>query len=148
MNRPKTGKGRRRTKPALVVLSPAPDDGEPRQLRRPSGAELKQLLCDLMPYAGPVPPALWNQLRDLLATLMAEEKLDMRTVDRMRWEAVCEEMAHVGYQDSFDAAARKLRRSPVAGGEDVLRESYERHERSLPPEQRRRRSYRRRTTRP
>jgi hypothetical protein len=76
--------------------------------------------------------------------MIAEAGLDMRTVDRMRWQNVCEEMERVGYQNSFAEAAEKLTNSPLAGGEDALRKSYERHERSLPPEQRRRRSYRRR----
>jgi hypothetical protein len=144
MRRPKpTSRKRQRRKPSLTVLSPA---GKPRQLRRPSGAELRQLLLDLMPYAGELPPALWDRLRDLLVALIAEEQIDMRSVDRMRWQAVCEEMTRVGYEGSFAAAAEKLRHSPYAGGEDAIRKSYERIQRALPSEQRRPRSYRRRTT--
>jgi hypothetical protein len=132
---------RLRTKPGLVVLSP---EGERRQLRRPSSAELEQLLYEISPYAGQMPTALWDQVRDLLVTLIAEDRLDMRAVDRMRWQIVREEMVRVGYQNSFTEAAEKLTNSPLAGGEDALRKSYEQHELSLPPEQRRRRSYRRR----
>jgi hypothetical protein len=132
---------KRRIKPGLVVLSP---EGERRQLRRPSSAELMQLLNEISLYAGQMPATLWDQVRDLLVMMIAEAGLDMRTVDRMRWQNVCEEMERVGYQNSFAEAAEKLTNSPLAGGEDALRKSYERHERSLPPEQRRRRSYRRR----
>jgi hypothetical protein len=132
---------RRRTKPGLVVLSP---EGERRQLRRPSRAELEQLLYDISAYAGQIPPALWDQMRDLLVTLIAEDRLDMRVVDRHRGQIVCEEMERVGYQNSFARAAEKLANTPFAGDEDAMRKSYERHQRALSPEQRRRRTYRQR----
>jgi hypothetical protein len=123
------------------VLSP---EGERRQLHQPSSAELEQLLYEISPYAEQMPTALWDRVRDLLVVSIVEAGLDMRTVDRTRWQIVCEEMERVGYQNSFAEAAEKLTNSPLAGGEDALRKSYERHERSLPPEQRRRRSYRQR----
>jgi hypothetical protein len=123
------------------VLSP---EGERRQLHQPSSAELEQLLYEISPYAEQMPTALWDRVRDLLVVSIVEAGLDMRTVDRTRWQIVCEEMERVGYQNSFAEAAEKLTNSPLAGGEDALRKSYERHERSLPLEQRRRRSYRQR----
>jgi hypothetical protein len=132
---------RLRTKPGLVVLSP---EGERRQLRRPSRAELEALLYEISAYAGQIPRALWNQMRELLVRLIAEDRLDMRAVDRFRGQIVFEEMERVGYENSFASAAEKLANSPFAGGEDAMRKSYQRYRRSLSPEQRRRRSYRRR----
>jgi hypothetical protein len=147
MNRPnqidKSGKRRRRSRPALTVLS---SSGEQRQFCQLSFEQLKPLLNNLALYAGELPSDLWDQLRNLLVGLMAEEEIDMHAVDRLRWEVVCEEIARVGYQEAFAAAAEKLRHSPFAGGEDAMRKSYERYQRSLPPEQRRPRSYRRHTT--
>lgn len=130
---------RQRSKPGVVVTP----TGESKQFRKPTTDELRHLLRDLGPYTKDMPDELWDRLRDFIAGEIVREGFSMEKIHHLRWEVVCEEMKRVGWERSFEAANEKLAGTPAEGSERTMFESYCIVEQSLPPEQRRARTYRR-----
>jgi hypothetical protein len=122
---------RRRTKPGFIITA----TGERREPRELTADELRHLLMDLMPYAHRMPAALWYRLQDLIVGAIVREGLSMEEIHWWRWKVVRAAMELVGWERSFVAASEKLAGSIFEGGERAMQESYERIERTLPPEQ-------------
>ena len=101
--------------------------------------ELKKLLIDLTPYAKDMPTELWNRVRWLIAGLILKQGISMEDIHTIRWEAVCESIERVGWDEAFEDASKRLADTPAAGGPDVMETDYKLMQRTLPPELRRKR---------
>jgi hypothetical protein len=123
-------------------------DDRIEELHAPTQDELKDLHRELLEWrnAQPeaMPPQLWDRIGKLIEWQMLPSlQWTQERKDRLRWRYVHMAIARVGWEKAFDWASDRLKRTPVAAGHRMMRTSYERYERGLPPEKRRTRTYRR-----
>jgi hypothetical protein len=88
---------------------------------------------------GPLPDWLFTALRELVIARPPETSMK-------RWDMVLafRDGAGLTWEESYERASRRLSRTPAKGSAETMRKSYQRIERSLRPEQRRERTWRRR----
>jgi hypothetical protein len=91
-----------------------------------------------------LPPWLFTALRELVTS-----RLPAVPPDWIRWNLVLALRDETGltWQDTWERASEMLQGTPAKGGPEAIRKSYQTIEKSLPPEWRRKRTYRR-TQRP
>jgi hypothetical protein len=145
----KKGRGRRphlyqQPDPLLWITS----DGRIEEAHAPTGDELKGLFQELMEWrkAQPeaMPPQLWEKLDKFIQWHMLPSfQWTQEQKDRVRWEYVCKGIGRCGWEKAFEYASELLSGTQAEGSEDTMRVSYQKHNKALPPEQRRPRTYRR-----
>jgi hypothetical protein len=92
-----------------------------------------------------MPPQLWDKLNKFIQWPMRPfQQWPKKQKDRVRWEYVCKGIALCGWDGAFDYASNVLRGTPAEAGPDMMKASYQKIQKDLPPEQRRAKTYRRR----
>ncbi len=93
-----------------------------------------------------LPPWLFTGLRQVV-----ERSMRGPSVDVVRWMMVRQALDHpelqLTWDDAYDYASRQLKKTDAHGEADTVKKSYQKVERSLPPEQRRPVTHRRRIKR-
>jgi hypothetical protein len=146
----KKGRGRRlhlyeQPDPLLWIRS----DGRVEEAHAPTEDDLKGLFQELMEWrkAQPeaMPPQLWEKLDKYVQWQMLPFlKWTQEQKDRVRWEYVCKGIARYGWDGAFEYASNVLRGTQAEAGPDMMKRSYQKIQKRLPPEKRRPRTYRRR----
>src|SRR5262249_51392090 len=125
-------------------------DGRIEEARPPTEDEWEDLHRELMKWrdveAQPeaMPDELWEKLRDLIDRQLIKFPWTQEQKDRLRWIYVCMGIARCGWDGAFEYASDALKRTPAAAGPDMMKTSYQKIQKDLPPEKRRPRTYRRR----
>ena len=125
-------------------------DGTPEPAHAPTEGELKDLIQQLMEWREAHPEAMSTQLFDKLVKFIQWHMLPFLKwtqdqKDRVRWEYVCKGLAHgLGWDGAFEYASNVLRGTQAEAGQDMMKRSYQKIQKRLPPEKRRPRTYRRR----
>ena len=117
-------------------------------LRAPTQDELKDLLQELLEWrnAQPdaMPPQLWDRIGKLIEWQMRPfQQWTQERKDRVRWKYVRMAIGHCGWEGAFEYASKGLQGTPAAGAPETMRQTYQKIENTLPPQQRRPRTYRR-----
>jgi hypothetical protein len=125
---------------APLILT-APNTIEPACL---GSGELLYLLKNLGKYAGQLPPEFKMKLQRLILWALREQGWDRRQIELMRWSFVREgrDRRKMGWDESYEYASAVLAGSPAEAGPEMMKKSYDKVQRSLPPTQRRPRTYR------
>jgi hypothetical protein len=131
--------------PLLWITS----DGRVEEAHAPTQDELKDLFQGLMEWRKAQPEAMPTQLWDKLDKfiqwhILPSLQWTQEQKDRVRWEYVCKGIDRgYGWDGALEYASNCLRGTQAEGGPDTMRASYQKHNKALPPEQRRPRTYRR-----
>jgi hypothetical protein len=138
------------TKKGWGPISRLTFDGRIEETLPPTQDEWKDLHRELMMWrdveAQPkaMPDALWEKLRSLIdRQLIFQFPWTQEEKDRVRWHYVRMGMARYGWGKGLKDASEKLKGTPAVGGVPTMRLGYQKTEKRLQPEKRRRRTYRR-----
>jgi len=104
---------------------------------------LKHLLYEVAGYSGSMPVELWNRLQNFIVAEIVRRGVPMDEIHWDRWQYVREEFHRgVPWGDAFANVSAQLENSPAAGDERTIYASYLKIEKLLPPDQRRKLTYR------
>jgi hypothetical protein len=110
--------------------------------------ELNRLRFDLMNWqeANPdaMPPELYSRLSNNIEWQMVGFSRTRKDKDQTRWHYVFMGVDHrgLGWDEAYEFASKALKGTEAAGSPRTMKESYQRFEKSLPPDKRRQRTYR------
>jgi hypothetical protein len=117
--------------------------GMQNAMTKSRGSERDRHLLGALNLCGPFRP-----LPDWLCTALQElltERLAQPPINWVRWNLVLalRNVSDLTWEETYQHASEKLAGTAAQGSPEAIRKSYEAIERSLPPEQRRQRTYRR-----
>jgi hypothetical protein len=126
-------------------------DGRIEEWRAPTLEALEDLYLELTKWRRARPeamrPELWAKLDELLRGYWhwrrAQFPWTQERKDGLRWAVACKGIDLRGWNAAFDYASEMLKGSPAEAGPDMMKASYQRFQKKLPPERRRPRTYRR-----
>ena len=127
------------TKKAWIALDV---EGQPLTLN-----ELNRLLFDLLEAQEAQPealsPQLWSTLRRNIEWQLVQFRRTQEDKDQTRWFYVGRGLARgLGWDGAYEFASKALKHGPAAGRPATMKASYQKFEKGLPPEKRRKRTYR------
>jgi hypothetical protein len=109
--------------------------------------ELNRLQFDLMKWqeAHPdaMPPELYSRLSNNIEWQMVQFSRTQKDKDQTRWFYVVMGLNRgLGWDEAYEFASKALKDTEAPGSPRTMKESYQRFEKSLPPDKRRQRTYR------
>ena len=127
------------TKKAWIALDV---EGQPLTLN-----ELNRLLFDLLEAQEAQPealsPQLWSTLRRNVEWQLIQFRRTQKDNDQTRWFYVGRGLERgLGWDGAYEFASKALKHGPAAGSPATMKASYQKFEKGLPPEKRRKRTYR------
>jgi hypothetical protein len=133
-------------------------DGRIEKARAPTEDEWEDLHRELMEWRGgltewrgtqpeAMPDELWAKLINLIDRQLIQFSWTQEQKDGVRWFFVCNGLARgLGWDEAFEHASDVLKGSRAKAGPDMMKTSYQNIQKRLPPEKRRPRTYRRRSS--